>query len=58
MESIEERSLKRLEALLETVRKGVDEAKAGNFDSADAILRELRDEYEKDQLERAAKKSA
>lgn len=58
MTDIEISNLQRLESLLDSVRKGVDEAKAGRFEAADAILQELRDEYEKEQLRIAAKKSA
>jgi predicted transcriptional regulator len=54
----DEASLKRLEAILESVRKGVDEAKAGRFSEADKILKELRDEYDREQIERATKKIA
>ena len=58
MNEAEHSNLQRLENLLESVRKGVDEAKAGRFEAADAILQQLRDEYEKEQMLAAVKKSA
>lgn len=58
MTEVESSNLKRLENLLDSVRKGVDEAKAGRFEAADAILQQLREEYEKEQLRETVKKSA